>query len=67
MEQLTRASTRWYKQLPPTSPRLLSTWVISRAAYTSWSRTSSSSLTVPMNTTCTRCRSIAGCVPAESQ
>ena len=26
-----------------------------------------SSLMVPMNTTCIRCRSIAGCVPAESQ
>lgn len=65
--KLTRASTRWCKPSPPTSPRLLSTWVISRAACTSWPRTSNSSLTAPMNTTCIRCRSIAGCVPAESQ
>ncbi len=65
--RLTRASTRWCKPSPPTSPRLLSTWAISHAACTSWPRTSNSSLMAPMNTTCIRCRSIAGCVPAESR
>ena len=65
--KLPRASTRWCRPSPPASPRLLSTWAIPRAACTSWSRTSNSSSTAPMNTTCIRCRSIAGCVPAESQ